>query len=332
MTKIHAMTNHIFLKKRKGKKILLTVMTMGIAGVAAAYFYIPSEPDVSGGIIVATTTPKVKPKSVTLPFISISPGIIRQGEPALITAEGVTSTSTVKSFTFDNRPLVIFLHEGQVSALLGVDLRATPGTFPLVLTFNDGKELHQNITIGERVIIRAPFEIPEKLGGNTPESERILIYTLAQEGKIVNAIPTSNKKLWTEKFRPPLNGTLVVTDPYGYTRVTGKSTTMPHKGTDFQAAIGTTVYAMNSGVVRFTQNLRNYGNTVIVDHGLGLQTVYMHLSEINVTLGQMVERGEIVGLSGDTGYVLGPHLHLTVRVWDISIDAMKFLELLGSEN
>lgn len=325
------MINHVSPKKHKTKKTLVIVLILFIAGIVVAYFYISSEPSNSGGKIVVTTTPKVKPKLVTTPFISISPTNVRQGEPALITAEGITSTSSVKSFTFDNRPLVVFLHDGQVSALLGVDLRAIPGTFPLVLTFNDGKELRQNIVIREREIIRAPFEIPEKLGGNTPESERILIYTLAQEGKIVNAIPTSNNKLWTEKFRSPLNGPLVVTDPYGYTRLTGKST-MPHKGTDMQAVIGTPVYAMNRGMVRFTQNLRNYGNTVIVDHGLGLQTVYMHLSEIKVTLGQMVEKGELLGLSGDTGYVLGPHLHLTVRVWDISIDPMKFLEILGQGN
>ena len=329
------MTNHVSLKRHKGRKILKIALALFIISVfVGAYFYISAKPSasVSNGKIVATTTPKVRLKPVvTTPFIYITPKVVRQGEPALITAEGITSTSTVKSFTFDNRPLVIFLYEGQVSALLGVDLRAAAGTFPLVLTFNDGEELRQNITIGEREIIRAPFEIPEKLGGNTPESERMLIYTLAQEGKIVNAIPTSNKKLWTEKFRSPLDGPIVVTDPYGYTRLTGKST-MPHKGTDMQAAIGTPVYSMNRGLVRFTQDLRNYGKTVIVDHGLGLQTVYMHLSEINVTMGQMVGRGELLGLSGDTGYVLGPHLHLTVRVWDISIDPMKFLEILGSEN
>jgi murein DD-endopeptidase MepM/ murein hydrolase activator NlpD len=89
---------------------------------------------------------------------------------------------------------------------------------------------------------------------------------------------------------------------------------------------------MNRGIVRFTDSLRNYGKTVVIDHGLGLQTVYMHLSEIIVSLGQMVDKGELIGMSGDTGYVLGPHLHLTVRIWDISIDPIKFLELLGEGN
>ena len=156
----------------------------------------------------------------------------------------------------------------------------------------------------------------------------MLFTTLAQEGKIINAIPTGYKILWTEKFKSPLEGTLVIDDPYGYTRIIGNST-MPHKGVDLHASIGTPVYAMNRGLVGFTDSLRNYGNVVVIDHGYGLQTVYMHLSEINVTKGQMIEKGELLGKSGDTGYTLNPHLHLTVRIWDVSIDPMKFLELFG---
>ena len=104
---------------------------------------------------------------------------------------------------------------------------------------------------------------------------------------------------------------------------------MPHKGVDLNAPMGTPVYSMNKGVVKFATSTRNYGMTILVDHGVGLQTVYMHLSEIKVTNGQAVEKGELLGLSGDTGYVLNPHLHVTVRIWDVSIDTMKFLELLG---
>jgi murein DD-endopeptidase MepM/ murein hydrolase activator NlpD len=94
--------------------------------------------------------------------------------------------------------------------------------------------------------------------------------------------------------------------------------------------VGTPLYAMNSGTVRFTQNLRNYGNTIIIDHGLGLHTVYMHLSEIGVSLGQEVSKGQMIGRTGDTGYVIGPHLHLTIRINGISIDPERFMELFGS--
>jgi murein DD-endopeptidase MepM/ murein hydrolase activator NlpD len=68
---------------------------------------------------------------------------------------------------------------------------------------------------------------------------------------------------------------------------------------------------------------------VIIDHGAGVQTVYMHLSKIGVTEGQMVEKGDVIATSGDTGYAGNPHLHLTVRIWEIAIDPMKFLEIMG---
>lgn len=289
--------------------------------------------------VATTTTTKVtKPKAVKptvvkpLPkgemSISVYPDSIMQGEPAIIKVNGLSSTTNVKSFTFDNRPLIFFLYEDEVTAFLGVDLNYATGTFPVVLTMKDGKQIKKDFVINARTSVRLPFDIPEKLGGNTPQSLKTLFTSLAQEAKIVNAIPTGYTRLWTEKFRSPLDIPIVVDDPYGYTRIIGNSS-MPHKGTDLKIPIGTPIYAMNRGKVKFTDNLRNYGNTVVIDHGLGLQTVYMHLSEIKVAKDQIVEKGDLIALSGDTGYVLNPHLHLTVRIWDISIDAMKFLELLG---
>jgi murein DD-endopeptidase MepM/ murein hydrolase activator NlpD len=100
-----------------------------------------------------------------------------------------------------------------------------------------------------------------------------------------------------------------------------------HKGTDFRAVEGTPVLAMNRGVVRLVQEGRNYGKTVIIDHGLGLQTFYMHLSKINVKVGELVLSGQIIGLSGMTGYAEAAHLHTTVRIGEVSIDPVRFLGL-----
>lgn len=326
------MINHISHHNHKRKKFLGIAFLFLIALLGGVFWFAigNSNGDVNAnnkGVKVKTTP--VKTPSRVKPYISIIPEVIHQGDPALITIEGATTTASVRSFTFDNRPLFIFLHNGQVSALLGVELPAVPGTYPLILTFKDGRQIKENLTIRERQVVREPFDIPDKLGGNTPESEKQLVATLAVEGKIINALPVVWEKLWTEKFGPPLKGSLVVADDYGYTRLIGNFTTMPHKGTDFEANMGTPVYAMNRGVVKFSDSLRNYGSTVIIDHGAGLQTVYMHLSKINVSLEQMVEKGDLIALSGDSGYASGPHLHLTVRIWDISIDPVKFLEILG---
>ena len=311
--------------------ILLIVALLVGLGLLGAYAYKPRTPEIDKTPIVTTNTvPSPKPvvTAVTEPSIFINPSVIQQGELALITVEGLTSTSSVKSFTFDNRPLVTFLYDGKVTALLGVDVRAATGTFPLLLTLKDGKQVRKNFSIQPRPLIQASFGIPDKLGGNTPQAERELLSTLRDEARIINAIPTSMEKLWSEDFGSPLSGTLSVSDAFGYTRITGNSTLI-HKGVDLIAPMGTPIYAMNRGVVRFSGFLRNYGNAVVIDHGFGLQTVYMHLSETSATNGQTVEKGGLIGKSGDTGYVLDPHLHLTVRIWDVSVDPIKFLEILG---
>jgi murein DD-endopeptidase MepM/ murein hydrolase activator NlpD len=196
------------------------------------------------------------------------------------------------------------------------------------MTLSDGRVIQENVEVGKRQIATAPLGIPDTLGGNTPQAEKELVDSLIKEGELINSIPSSDTRYWEGKFIYPLKGEIIVTDPYGYSRQT-VGTTLSHKGTDFRAATGTPVYAMNSGVVRYTGYLRNYGNTIVLDHGLGLQTIYMHLSSIGVVNGQSVEQGEYIGKSGDTGYVLGPHLHLSVKIDHVSIDPIKFMKLFG---
>ena len=118
------------------------------------------------GAFATTTSPVInkpkpaKPTQVKRDAIYVVPDSIKQGEPALIIVNGLATTTNIKSFTFDNRPLVFFLYKNQVTALLGVDLRAVPGTYPVVLTFKDGKELTTNFVIHKRETIQAPFDIP----------------------------------------------------------------------------------------------------------------------------------------------------------------------------
>lgn len=260
--------------------------------------------------------------------ITITPPSIKQGEPALIVVSG-TGTSTVDSLSFNGRNLDTFEYEGRTAGLVGIDLRMNPGKYPILASLSDGRSISSELVVSRREIVQAPLGIPEKLGGNTPESERELVNTLVEEGALISAIVSQSQRLWEGQFRLPLDPPITVTDTYGYSRLTGASS-ISHKGTDYRAAVGTPVYAMNSGEVRFDQFLRNYGNTVIIDHGAGLLTIYMHLSESLVDLGDRVERGEVIARSGDTGYVLGPHLHLTIRINGISIDPEKFMELFGS--
>lgn len=98
-----------------------------------------------------------------------------------------------------------------------------------------------------------------------------------------------------------------------------------HKGMDIAASMGTPIRAARSGVVKFAGQQRGYGNTVIVDHGNGQETLYAHASKLLARVGQQIGAGDIVGAVGSTGNSTGPHLHFEVRYGGQAINPQGFL-------
>lgn len=255
--------------------------------------------------------------------ISVTPTAPLQGEPILIT---IDATSTISTLTFNKKKLAVFTYKNKPSALYGIDLYTRPGTYKIEMKLSDGATITKEVEVVKRDQIVAPLGIPAKLGGNTEKAATKLVSTLATENASLLGLRTGTHAFWTKPFTYP-TAKPFVTDEYGYSRQTG-SYSIAHKGTDFRAGTGTPIFAMNRGVVRVAQEGRNYGKTIILDHGLGVQTLYMHLSQINVNEGELVQRGQIIGLSGMTGYAEQPHLHLSLRINEVSIDPIKFIALL----
>lgn len=256
--------------------------------------------------------------------VSGFPKQVIQGEPIMVQVNGKT-VSDVKKITFDGKKVGVFVYQNKPSALVGIDFKRKPGQYKLLVDFNDGQVLEEVVTVGERKKVEVPLGIPEKLGGNTIASQNKLVSTLADENKSLAIVRTGVKAFWKNAFTPPLKE-VFVTDEYGYSRKTG-AYTITHKGVDYRAPDNTPVFAMNRGVVRIAKTYRNYGKTIVIDHGLGVMTFYMHLSKINVYVGELVNQSQIIGLSGHTGYAEMPHLHLTVRINGSSIDPVKFMKL-----
>ena len=102
-------------------------------------------------------------------------------------------------------------------------------------------------------------------------------------------------------------------------------------GADLKAATGTPILAANAGKVLLIGDFFFNGKSVFVDHGMGVLTMYLHLSEISVTEGQLLERGEIVGLAGATGRVTGPHLHWGARVGGARVDPFSLPGIAGKD-
>ena len=128
----------------------------------------------------------------------------------------------------------------------------------------------------------------------------------------------------TRPFLRPVDGP--PTSRFGLRRIFNGVPRSPHSGLDLRAAVGTPVRASSSGVVVVAGVYYYSGKLVIVDHGMGLFTLYAHLSRIDVAEGQRIERGEVLGLSGATGRVTGPHLHWGAKIGNLPFDPRALLD------
>jgi len=131
--------------------------------------------------------------------------------------------------------------------------------------------------------------------------------------------------LWTGSFLSPVEGN--VTSEYGAIRIINDNPPRRHAGIDLGGLPeGTPVKAAQDGIVRLAESLLAPGKTVIIDHGLGLNSSYLHLHEIKVVQDQRVEKGDVIGTLGQTGFATGPHLHWEIRLEEMPLDPNKFLE------
>ena len=126
-------------------------------------------------------------------------------------------------------------------------------------------------------------------------------------------------------FIAPVKGP--ITGVFGSQRILNGEPRSPHHGLDFAAPMNTVVHCPADGIVRLAaQNMYLMGKTLIIDHGLGVQSIFMHLSHISVKEGDMVHQGDVIGRVGKTGRATGPHLHWGVTVGPIPVDPARLLD------
>jgi len=161
-----------------------------------------------------------------------------------------------------------------------------------------------------------------------PKSKEVLKRTRTEYNeamKIYNRVSSEN--YIKESFILPMHSK--ITSEFGKARVYNDSLQGYHSGTDFRAAIGTPIACSNEGKVVLVKKRFYSGGTVVVDHGRGIYTCYFHMSKFFVKKNQHVKRGEILGLSGESGRVTGPHLHFAARVNGVQVDPLQLITLLN---
>ncbi len=134
----------------------------------------------------------------------------------------------------------------------------------------------------------------------------------------------TSQRMWTLPFFRPVPGEL--SSRFGLRRVFNGQPRSAHRGLDFRAAAGDPIHAVADGVVALADNQFFAGNVVYVDHGLGVFSIYMHMSEIGVQEGEKITRGQVLGKVGGTGRATGPHLHLSLILQGVGADPLPLLE------
>lgn len=215
-------------------------------------------------------------------------------------------------------------------ALLGVDLDARPGPHAaeITLEYDDGRrrKLTESVEVAHRDYPTTALTVAPKYVEPSPKDLARAKKESAEISRIYARV--TPEAYWTEPFESPLPGVRGGRN-FGHRRVFNGEPRAPHSGADLAARTGTPVRAANRGRVVLAADLFFSGNSVFIDHGQGVYSVYLHLSKIEVRPGTMVERGQRIGLSGATGRVTGPHLHWGVRVLDARVDPFSLLDLEG---
>ena len=211
-------------------------------------------------------------------------------------------------------------------ALAGVDVESPlgPSELKIAVRVNDTvRQINSTITIHQAHYRTSSIAVEPKFVEPGPEELKII--ETARQAKEKAFAATADRPLWSGSFVAPVPAK--ATDSFGTRRTFNGKLASIHKGADFRAASGTPVHTGNSGVVILAQPLYYEGNCVMIDHGLGLISISMHLSRIDVKPGDKVKKGQLIGLSGATGRVTGPHLHWAIRWQGAMLDPIKLLHL-----
>lgn len=213
------------------------------------------------------------------------------------------------------------------TTLVGIDLEVEPGEHPVTVraTAVDGTvdETVHSLAVEPKQFATRRLTVEPRYVDPPPEViERILRERDLQAALFPVSTPV---RYWRDGFLRPVPGR--ANSAFGRRSVFNGQPRSPHSGADFRAGAGTPIKAPNEGVVVLATNLYFSGNVVIIDHGWGLYSYFAHLSEIDVSEGDRVRRGMVVGKVGATGRVTGAHLHWTVRLNDARVDPLSLLEL-----
>ena len=260
--------------------------------------------------------------------IDLAARAMTPGELVVVTLTFATEPSSVQVGMFNHTTRAFDTGAGTWKALVGIDLDQRPGAYSLSVDARVGSAtIHHahSFAVARKTFPTRTLDVSPDFV-NPPAS---LAARIAREAELVRDayVHSAPERLWQAPFTRPVPQ--AANSRFGQRSVFNGQERNRHSGTDFASPEGTPIHAPNTGRVVVADNLFFSGNTVILDHGLGVFSILAHLSRIDVHAGDMAPVGSVIGLVGATGRVTGAHLHWALRVSGARVDSMGALALLG---
>ena len=253
---------------------------------------------------------------------------VQPGEVVLFTATTAAPVEALRARAFDRDLPTFRLDATTWQALLGIDLDVAAGSYPVSFdALVDGHEVDTTVTLAvrSRVFATRTLRVDDAFVNPAAPTVQRIISEAAELARVWEQ--SAQSRLWSAAFVRPVPGR--ATSIFGTRSIFNGQARQPHGGTDFLSPTGTPIQAPNSGRVVVARDLYFTGNTLVIDHGLGMFSMLAHLSVIDVHVDDNVTAGQIVGRVGATGRVTGPHLHWAVRIGDARVDPLAVLAILG---
>jgi len=260
------------------------------------------------------------------------PSNVKSGSVVLIKVQSPVKLMAAEAATGKDRFPLVKQGEGVYAALVGIDVRVKEPSLPVDFTLFPAKG-------GPPYRIRADLKIKDNVSATAKKVQNLSLPSgmvdlsqkrvdqVRQDNRTLGEIlaTRSRERHWTEGFLQPVQGR--VTTRFGTGRVLNGKPRSSHSGVDFAGKKGSPVKGANGGQVLLADDFYLSGNTVVIDHGWGVSTIYAHMDRIEVREGQKVKRGQIIGTVGTTGRSTGPHLHFGAFIRGAKIDPLRLIEV-----
>ncbi len=265
-------------------------------------------------------------------ILTISSKEVKNANTFLLTLNGKDIQNP--KLTFDKHNIDFYKHPRKLNtyyALVPVSYYKKAKDYRVIISyFKNEKKIFKGINVK---VIEAKYksETINVAKGKVTLSKKNKQRVNKEYKSAITIYKTASKELYLkEKSTYPLDSK--ITSAFGTKRVYNGVLKSYHSGTDFKASIGTPIKAVNDGIISISQNRFYAGNSIVINHGQGIYSCYFHLNKMNFKINNFVKKGQIIGLSGNSGRVTGPHLHFASRVHGIQVDPLQLIKLLNNNS